>query len=449
MSSNLVAIAYPDQQQATNVMNTLRRLESEQLLDLGHAVFMAKDFGGKVHLRQPAGSTGRRAVTGGLWGLLIGTFLLAPAAGAALGAAGGALSSRFVDLGIDRDFARAVGDQLQPGGLALVVQVQSANADRVIADVGRHGGSVLLTTLTPETEARLSEELQAEDPDPESGPISLDAEVQCADGPGGRTTRLVVDPASRRVTHLVVRESGWRGIERIVPIQMVEESAPGAVRLRITRTELADMPSFAVDESIVPGDIAGDDTSYIVAGYRTGPTARSYTVTGDAVPDSMLVVRQGDRVEASDGRIGTVDDILADASGAISGFVMRKGHLWGARNVVVPLEAVDYADDGVVYLKLSKAAIEAFDHSGIAAGGAGTVTLYDEARGVRLGSVTGEQFRAMVSQLEEESTTDRNYYVNQATIELLEQGGADPALLDLLRAAIADQGEAEIRWERG
>jgi len=65
-------------------------------------------------------------------------------------------------------------------------------------------------------------------------------------------------------------------------------------------------------------------------------------------------------VEASNGRVGRLDELVLDPkSGVITGFVMRKGHLWGSRDVTVPVDQVRYSDGDTVYLKLDKSAVGA------------------------------------------------------------------------------------------
>jgi processive 1,2-diacylglycerol beta-glucosyltransferase len=78
----------------------------------------------------------------------------------------------------------------------------------------------------------------------------------------------------------------------------------------------------------------------------------------------------------------------------------------------------------------------------------GLINLYNDQTGVLLGTIDERQFQVLINQLEREGENDDDYYINQATIELLGEHGADPALLDMLRAALADTGEAEVRWLR-
>jgi processive 1,2-diacylglycerol beta-glucosyltransferase len=75
------------------------------------------------------------------------------------------------------------------------------------------------------------------------------------------------------------------------------------------------------------------------------------------------------------------------------------------------------------------------------------IVLFDNQTGAELGALTPDQFAFLTAQLEEESAEDQDYYINQATVDLLAGQGADPALVALLRQALGSREEMEIRWE--
>jgi processive 1,2-diacylglycerol beta-glucosyltransferase len=79
---------------------------------------------------------------------------------------------------------------------------------------------------------------------------------------------------------------------------------------------------------------------------------------------------------------------------------------------------------------------------------AGEIAIFSQQTGVLLGSLSEQQFHFLASQLEEESATDEDYYINETTVESLRLAGADDELLDILQRAIAHGGEADIRWAR-
>jgi len=76
------------------------------------------------------------------------------------------------------------------------------------------------------------------------------------------------------------------------------------------------------------------------------------------------------------------------------------------------------------------------------------ITIYDEATDAVVGAITEAQLKFLTDHLEEESTEDADYYINGMTIDGFEQDGADPGLLQLLRKALGDREDMDIRWVR-
>jgi processive 1,2-diacylglycerol beta-glucosyltransferase len=76
------------------------------------------------------------------------------------------------------------------------------------------------------------------------------------------------------------------------------------------------------------------------------------------------------------------------------------------------------------------------------------ITLYNSANGAIIGEISEAQLKFLFKELEEESLIDTDYYLSVDTLDMLEADGADPALVALLRRALDEHGEVEIRWER-
>jgi len=76
------------------------------------------------------------------------------------------------------------------------------------------------------------------------------------------------------------------------------------------------------------------------------------------------------------------------------------------------------------------------------------IQLHDKDTGARIGTITEDNLRFLVEQLEEESGDDQAYYFTEATLDLLEKGGVNTALVSLLRSALNGRPEMEIRWSR-
>jgi hypothetical protein len=76
------------------------------------------------------------------------------------------------------------------------------------------------------------------------------------------------------------------------------------------------------------------------------------------------------------------------------------------------------------------------------------IQLHDAESGAPIGPITDAQLQFLVDRLEEESPDDRDYYINRETVDAFEEEGADPALVALLRKALGERDEMEIRWTR-
>jgi hypothetical protein len=76
------------------------------------------------------------------------------------------------------------------------------------------------------------------------------------------------------------------------------------------------------------------------------------------------------------------------------------------------------------------------------------VELRDAERGQQLGTITEQQLKFLVDELEEESTSDNDYYITADTIEMLKTDGADADLIGLLRRALGNREGLDIRWSR-
>lgn len=159
--ATLVAIAYPDKERAMEVRSVLGRLQKQYLVDLVDAVVVTRDEKGKVHLDQSVPLTGITAVNGALWGMLIGLLFFSPIVGAAIGAASGAIAGKLSDYGIDDNFMRELAKNFKENSSALFVLARGGVPDRVLPEIAKFGGTVIQTSLPPETEEQLRAALSA------------------------------------------------------------------------------------------------------------------------------------------------------------------------------------------------------------------------------------------------------------------------------------------------
>jgi uncharacterized membrane protein len=165
--SDLVCVAYKERDTADQVLNELRQLQVEHLIDLEDACVVVRDDKGKVHLKQAVNLAAAGAASGSLWGgvlgLLVGILFMNPLlgwlGGAVIGAGSGALSGKLADYGINDDFIKSLGSNIQPGTSALFVLVRKVTPEKVLPHVAKYGGTILKTSLSPEQDERLRKAL--------------------------------------------------------------------------------------------------------------------------------------------------------------------------------------------------------------------------------------------------------------------------------------------------
>jgi sporulation protein YlmC with PRC-barrel domain len=188
--------------------------------------------------------------------------------------------------------------------------------------------------------------------------IAANARIYCKDGFYGHVTYIVLNPITNEITHLVVQEDVITYPERLVPIDLVVSSSPTQIVLRLTKSELRKLPSFTKTEFL-----QSDLPSHMLTSHLMWPYIMSHaemkTVETRSIPPDELAVRRGATVEAVDGPIGHLDKFVVDqANGHVTDLVVREGHLWGQKEMTVPVTEIDHIQEDTVYLKLNKSDAE-------------------------------------------------------------------------------------------
>jgi hypothetical protein len=187
------------------------------------------------------------------------------------------------------------------------------------------------------------------------GQFRIGAGADCADGSCGEVSRVVVDPIARTVTHLVVEPQHRHGLGRIVPLDLVDVVA-GGVRIRCTLAEFNKF-ELGMEAQFLPGagGWAGYAPGQVLAWpyYNLGPGtmgagSASQVTAYDAVPLEEVAVRRGEHVRATDGLIGRVQGLVIDPDRhQVTHVLLQEGHLWGRKEVAIPISAIAELDGGV------------------------------------------------------------------------------------------------------
>jgi sporulation protein YlmC with PRC-barrel domain len=86
----------------------------------------------------------------------------------------------------------------------------------------------------------------------------------------------------------------------------------------------------------------------VVGGMGAETAAAPRAVTYDRLPMGEVAVRRGEQVHATDGDIGRVQGLVIDPRDHhVTHVLLQEGHLWGRKEVAIPIGAVAGADDGI------------------------------------------------------------------------------------------------------
>jgi uncharacterized membrane protein/sporulation protein YlmC with PRC-barrel domain len=188
----------------------------------------------------------------------------------------------------------------------------------------------------------------------------IDARVECKDGPCGESVTVIVDPTIPEITHFVVQTR--EAEQRMVPIDQVVETTAKSIRLCCTTDQVAEMTPFVerhyVDEEFTtPGYwYSMNDVYYVPYAMPVQPIDTFEDV--EQTPEGEQAIHRGTLVEATDGYVGQVSELVIDpTSRKITHFVVQEGHLWGKKDLTLPLSVIDKVEHDTVFLKLDKKAV--------------------------------------------------------------------------------------------
>lgn len=208
----------------------------------------------------------------------------------------------------------------------------------------------------------------------ETTQFTIGVQASCSDGNCGEVSRVVIDPVAKAVTHLVVEPKHRQGLGRLVPVDLVEATEDG-IEIHCTQAEFDELDP-AEETDFLPGSggyggygsgqayswpyyglggmgmmgggmgMMGGGVGMLGGGVGMGNAPQP--VTYDTVPLGEVAVHRGEHVHATDGEIGKVQGLVIDPSNHhVTHVLLQEGHLWGKKEVAIPISAVTRVDDGI------------------------------------------------------------------------------------------------------
>ncbi len=188
----------------------------------------------------------------------------------------------------------------------------------------------------------------------------------------GRIERVVLNPDSREVTHLVLKK-GLLPEDKVVPVGLVGAGTAEGVTLRGEEADLERLPPFEEKHFVESGEKSGAApiqpmNLYPGAGFgqpvvSLDPTAawqpRPVMEVTRNIPDGTVALKSSAKIVAADGRrVGRLDQVLTDPkTDRVTDLVIAQGFLGRTRRRI-PMRWVQQVTESVVDLEVGSKTVE-------------------------------------------------------------------------------------------
>lgn len=199
--------------------------------------------------------------------------------------------------------------------------------------------------------------------------INQGADVITADGERvGSVDRIVLDPLTKDVSHVVVRSGVLFGEDKVIPIDMISTTDEQQIVLDKGVSD-EDIPLFEEHQYVtVLEDFYQSDLGSVPPLVYFGPYALatpmvakvSETVRNRDIPDRAVAVETGAKVVANDGeKVGKFEQVLMTDGGVATHLVVDVGSLLVEQHKGVPIGWIESIDEDEIRLGVPTSMIEA------------------------------------------------------------------------------------------
>jgi uncharacterized protein YrrD len=195
----------------------------------------------------------------------------------------------------------------------------------------------------------------------------------------GSLNRVVVDPNTKVLTDIVVRTGVlFNQEERVVPIELVDETTADLIVLHEDAGDLSTFPPFEERRLIDPeGDIerpqsSGNEVPQIY-GYPGGvfvaPTSgeKFNTMIEQNIPSGTVALKEGAVVITAEGKhVGKVERVLAEAPADRATHLLISTGMFIKETKLVPINWVQTIYESEVHLRVKKDSVEELANTPVA-----------------------------------------------------------------------------------
>lgn len=208
--------------------------------------------------------------------------------------------------------------------------------------------------------------------------LFMGMKADATDGPCGLVEDVIVDPARRRVTHLVIAPQGVYHGARLVPVEAIEALERHVV-LAWTTAQVQDADPVQETDVDEVGSWPHTRNGWDVGIVQVMVWPRLFSVGGpaydeaqadnpdndsdegttttteyDRIPSGTIELRRESAVrDRNDEVVGHVEGLVLEAGHGITHLLVDRGHMWRHREITVPVAEVASFETDLVRLRIS------------------------------------------------------------------------------------------------
>lgn len=189
--------------------------------------------------------------------------------------------------------------------------------------------------------------------------LRQNAPILAANGDAvGRLDRVVVNPESKVITHIIVQTGGLvKKAGKVVPLSLIAEASDEHIKLREGAGDLQQMQSFEEKQYVMQGDAsaAAPVVSQPLAGMPGAVVEESrpkyVKQVEQHIPEGTVALKEGATVVAADGKhVGHVEKLITDVEADRATYMLVSKGLLAKEHKLVPMTWVGLIDENQVHL---------------------------------------------------------------------------------------------------